>query len=158
MNLFEQELRKLFEDGSVIQTPWFSGNDCRGTLDTDLRVRVQFACSHVSGNYDTLKLAVLNRTGGEVDHVMLCVEDVWIPKDKSAWSVCGPYMNYSYQSHNYEWQFHKPTSADYDALRKAATGYLNVYRRQVMDREQTLPPVLPRSSAAHPPRKTGYER
>lgn len=156
MNFFERELRKLFEDGSVIQAPWFSGNDCRGTLDADLRVRVQFTCSHVSGNYDTLKLAVLNRTGGEVDHVMLCVENIWAPKDKSEWTVCGPHIN-RHRDH-YEWQFHKPTSADYSALRKAAAEYLNVYRSQVMDREQTLPPVLPRSSASHPPRKTGYER
>ena len=42
MTFFEQEFRKLFADGSIIQSPQFLGQACFGELDRDLRVRVQF--------------------------------------------------------------------------------------------------------------------
>lgn len=42
MNFFEQELQKLFADGTVISGPTFSGRACLGTLGKDLRVRAEF--------------------------------------------------------------------------------------------------------------------
>ena len=41
-NFFEQELWYLFGDEQVIDTPYCSGQSCYGTLDRDLRVRIQF--------------------------------------------------------------------------------------------------------------------
>ena len=41
-NFFEQELRKLFGDGRIIDDPTYSGRACFGTLGNDLRVRAQF--------------------------------------------------------------------------------------------------------------------
>lgn len=37
MNFFEQELRKLFGDGNIIESPEFVGRTCLGALDGDLR-------------------------------------------------------------------------------------------------------------------------
>lgn len=157
INFFEQELRRLFGDGSVIHAPWFSGNDCRGTLDADLRVRVQFTCCRASGDYDALAVTVLNRTGGEVDRVMLRVENIWAPKDKPEWTVCGPRINRLRDK--YEWQFYKPTVADYDALREAAAGYLDVYRSRTVERERTAPSTaLSGTGRPRAPHKAQYER
>ena len=36
-NFFEQELRKLFEDGQVVPSPKFVGRACLGDLGGDLR-------------------------------------------------------------------------------------------------------------------------
>ena len=66
-NFFEQELWYLFGDEQVIDTPYCSGQSCYGTLDRDLRVRIQFISTHISGQYDALKLTVLNRINGPVD-------------------------------------------------------------------------------------------
>ena len=66
-NFFEQELWHLFGDGRTIDAPYCSGQSCYGTLDKDLRVRIQFISTHISGQYDALKLTVLNRINGPVD-------------------------------------------------------------------------------------------
>ena len=41
-NFFEQELRKLFADGSVIHDPVFVGRACLGGLDRNRQVRAEF--------------------------------------------------------------------------------------------------------------------
>ena len=42
MNFFEQELRRLFGDGEIIQGPKFVGRACLGDLGGELRVRAEF--------------------------------------------------------------------------------------------------------------------
>lgn len=75
-NFFEQELRKLFDEGKIIDNPAWSGRVCFGMLGEDLRVRAQFISTYISGEYDALKLTVLNRTDGPVDTLVLKLEDV----------------------------------------------------------------------------------
>ena len=41
-NFFEQELRRLFGDGEIIQAPKFVGRACLGELGGDLQVRAEF--------------------------------------------------------------------------------------------------------------------
>ena len=62
MNFFESELRRLFEDGQLMDDPIFSGRICMGTLGKDVRVRVQFITGMIASQYDALKISVLNRT------------------------------------------------------------------------------------------------
>ena len=75
-NFFEQELWQLFGDGKIIDNPACSGRSCFGTLGKDLRVRAQFISTHISGEYDALKLTVLNRTDGPVDSQVLRLKDL----------------------------------------------------------------------------------
>ena len=51
-NVFEQELRKLFGNGEVIDNPTYSGRACFGSLGKDLRVRAQFVSTHIAGEYE----------------------------------------------------------------------------------------------------------
>lgn len=76
MNFFESELRKLFEDGQVMDDPTFSGRICMGTLSKDVRVRVQFITGMIASQYDALKISVLNRTEGAIDTHVLKLRDV----------------------------------------------------------------------------------
>ena len=76
-NFFEQELRKLFEDGEIIRSPHFAGRACLGTLGTDLRVKAQFVTTGVADHYDALKLSILNRSDGLIDTLTLKLRDVW---------------------------------------------------------------------------------
>ena len=75
-HVFEQELRKLFGNGEVIDNPTYSGRACFGSLGKDLRVRAQFVSTHIAGEYDALKLTVLNRTDGPVDTHVLKLKDL----------------------------------------------------------------------------------
>ena len=76
MTFYEQELRKLFADGTVIGSPKFTGRACLGTLGKDLRVRVQFVTSGHADHYDAISITVLNRTDGVVDKLRLRLKDV----------------------------------------------------------------------------------
>ena len=74
--LFEQELRDLFGDGTIVHKPIFIGRTCFGTLGGDLRVRIEFDDPAVLRNYDSLSVKVINRLSGLVDHIDLPIVDL----------------------------------------------------------------------------------
>ncbi|MCX4266461.1 MAG: hypothetical protein OSJ64_06615, partial [Firmicutes bacterium] len=75
-NFFEQELRKRFDAGDVIQKPVFICRYCLGRLDANLLVKLEFVCSKYKGNYDALQIRVTNRSGGLIDKIELCLSDL----------------------------------------------------------------------------------
>ncbi len=77
MTVYEQELRKLFDHSDLVDRPQFSGRVCVGDLGKDLRVRAEFLSTHISSQYDAIRLTVLNRTEGVVDRTLLRFQDVW---------------------------------------------------------------------------------
>ena len=93
MNFFERELRTLFKDGQTFDAPSFVGRACLGTLGKDLRVRVEFDTNGIVDHYGTLKISVLNRTGGSVDTLAIGLKELLgmkavpaIPISATAWS------------------------------------------------------------------------
>ena len=56
MTVYEQELRKLFEHSNLVDRPQFSGRVCVGDLGKDLRVRAEFLSTHISSQYDAIRL------------------------------------------------------------------------------------------------------
>lgn len=157
-NFFEQELRRLFGDGEIIQDPKFVGRACLGDLDGDLRVRAEFITTGYADHYETLRLMVLKRTEGEVDRLVLRMKDVIgvkqvpgnpnFPKGVSPyiWDDCG----------KAEWYAFRPTAADYQALRRAAGDYLDVFRERVQERERPAP--VRKSSGRSASKKRREER
>ena len=129
-NFFEQELRKLFADGSIIESPQFVGRACLGTLGGDLRVRAQFVTGIIANQYNALKIVVLNRTDGPVDTMVLKLKDLLGTKAAPRiWDDSG----------NAQWYGYRPTIADYEAIRQAVGDYLDVFREQVQERESPAP-------------------
>ena len=47
-NFFEQELRKLFADGTIIRDPVFVGRACLGSLDRNRQVRAEGVACEIS--------------------------------------------------------------------------------------------------------------
>ena len=142
-NFFEQELRKLFGDGSIIESPQFVGRACLGTLGGDLRVRAQFVTGIVANQYNALKIVVLNRTDGPVDTIVLKLKDLLGTK-------AAPYI--WDDSGSAQWYGYRPTMADYETIRRAADDYLCVFREEI-HRER---PPAPKSKTSHSRR--GQER
>lgn len=145
MNFFEQELRKLFGDGSIIEFPQFVGRACLGTLGGDLRVRAQFVTGIVANQYNALKIVVLNRTDGPVDTMVLKLRDLLGTK-------VAPYI--WDDSGKAQWYGYRPTIADYEAIRQAVGNYLDVFREQVQERE---PPAPARKSPGRSASKKGRD-
>lgn len=152
-NFFEQELRKLFGDGKIIESPRFVGRACLGSLDGDLRVRTQFVTAGYVDRYEALLVTVLNRTDGEVDRICLSLRDLLgvkqIPNNPNFQDGLAPYI-WTYRGKS-EWYAYQPTDADYQALRRAAGDYLDVFRERMPERTQDAP-------ARKPPRRTSKSK
>ena len=137
-SFFEQELWHLFGDGKTFDNPACSGRACLGTLGRDLRVRAQFISTHISGEYNALKLTVLNRTDGPVDTLVLKLKDLLgkksVPGNPNFREGVSPHIwdNYGKQ----EWYAYHPTAADYEVIRQAAKQYLDVFRDRQQERVQ----------------------
>ena len=141
-NFFEQELRKLFADGVIIENPKFVGRACLDDLDGDLRVRAEFITMGVADHYSALRLTVLNRKEGVVDKSLLRFEDIIgikaIPDSPIFRNGLSPYI--WDDRGKTDWYVYRPTPADFEALRQAADDYLNVFRERVPERA-IEPPV-----------------
>lgn len=137
MNFFEQELRKLFGDGGIIDSPQFVGRACLGSLGGDLRVRAQFVTGIIANQYNALKIVVLNRTDGPVDTMVLNLKDLLgmkpVPGNPNFPKGVAPHI--WDDSGKAEWYAYRPTIADYEAIRQAADDYLNVFREQIQERK-----------------------
>lgn len=118
MTFYEQELRKLFADGTVIGSPKFTGRACLGTLGKDLRARVQFVTSGHADHYDVISVTVLNRTDGVVDKLRLRLKDVLgvkqVPGNPNFRNGVAPHI--WEDSGKVEWYAFRPSAADYLSL------------------------------------------
>ena len=143
-NFFEQELWHLFGDGKIIDSPACSGRACFGSLGKDLRVRAEFVSTHISGEYDALKLTVLNRTDGPVNTQVLKLKDLLgkkpVPGNPNFRSGVAPHIWDDYGK--FEWYAYRPTNADYETIRQAAEQYLGVFRDRSQERTQDGPKLV----------------
>lgn len=118
-----------------MDSPACSGRACLGTLGKDLRVRAEFIHTHISGEYDGLKLTVLNRTGGPVDSQVLKMKDLLgkkpVPGNPNFRDGVVPHIWDDYGK--FEWYAYRPTEADYKTIRQAAEQYLGVFRERTQD-------------------------
>lgn len=140
-NFFEQELRRLFGDGEIIQDPKFVGRACLGDLGGELRVRAEFITTGYADHYEALRLVVLKRTEGEIDRLVLRMKDVigvkQVRGNPNFPEGVSPYI-WDDRGEAGWYAFH-PTAADYQALRQAAGDYLDVFRERVQERERPAP-------------------
>ena len=141
MTVYEQELRKLFDHSDLVDRPQFSGRVCVGDLGKDLRVRAEFLSTHISSQYDAIRLTVLNRTEGVVDRTLLRFQDVWgkkqVPNNPNFRSGVIPHLWDDYGK--VEWYAYHPTAADYDALRQSIGQYLSMFRERTPELERSGP-------------------
>lgn len=158
-NFFEQELKKLFGDGVIIQNPRFVGRACLGELGDDLRVRAEFITLRISDHYSALRLTVLNRTEGVVDRSVLRFADIMgirkVSGNPNFRSGISPHI--WDDSGKAEWYVYRPTIADYEAIRQAADDYLDVFRERVPGKTRTEPAVQKQTKRASRS-KRGQER
>lgn len=115
-----------------------------GDLGKDLRVRAEFLSTHISSQYDAIRLTVLNRTEGVVDRTLLRFQDVWgkkqVPNNPNFRSGVIPHLWDDYGK--VEWYAYHPTAADYAALRDAVGQYLSAFRERTPELERSGPKLV----------------
>lgn len=157
-NFFEQELRKLFADGAIIENPKFVGRACLGSLGGDLRVRAEFITMGVAEHYSALRLTVLNRKEGVVDKSVLRFEDILgkkaLPGNPNFRNGVSPHI--WDDRGKTDWYVYRPTPADFEALRQAADDYLSVFQERTPER--AIEPPARKSPARKTPKKSRDER
>ena len=145
-NLFLQELRNLFGDGTIVHKPIFIGRTCFGTLGGDLRVKIEFDAPAVLRNYDSLSVKVINRLSGLVDHIDLPIVDLigrkMIPDNPNFPDGIAPHI-WLYNG-TVEWYGYIPTEADRAAIRSTVAKYLDVFREQSLEPVKSDPNQLRR--------------
>ena len=137
MNFFEQELRKLFDDGKIIGSPFYAGKSCFGTLGKDLRARVDLMDTCVD-------VTVIDRTKGPLDHLAVSFSDLFGQKfppehPQFKYGVAPHIWTYNNET---DWYAYHPTDADYDAMRQVVAQYLDLFRDRQQERVQDGPQMV----------------
>lgn len=113
-------------------------------LGKDIRVRAEFISTHISEEYDALKLTVLNRMNGPVDTLVLKLADVLgkkrIPGNPNFREGVAPRIWDDYGK--LEWYAYRPTDADYQTIRAAAEQYLGMFRERTPERVHDGPKLI----------------
>lgn len=136
MTAFEQELRRIVSP--IYPDATYVGRACYVRLSEMNRAKVEFISTHITSQYDALRLTILNRDEGTVDNLALRFSDLLGKKHTSnpnfrdgvipnLWDDCGKVAWYVYQ----------PSNQDYQELSDAVGSYLEVFQEQVQtDRPQ----------------------
>ena len=77
MNFFENELRRIFSKTEGIQNLRYIGRSCYGKLSSDIRLKAEFVTNGVSEQFEVLKVTLINKADGEIDHVKLKLADIF---------------------------------------------------------------------------------
>ena len=153
MNFFEQELRRLFADGSIIDSPQFVGRTCLGALDSDLRVWAEFVATRSKGCYDALRLTVLKRTDGAIDTLDLHFRDILVANHDLSYNTFPYFLT---DGNCVGWHLCEVTADDYQTFRRAVDGYLSMFRERSQERERPAP--VRKSSGRSTKKKARDER
>ncbi len=127
---FEKELRKLFGQDDLLYNTKYVGRNCYGSLDSDLKVKVEFMTTRISNQFDAVKISVINRVEGVVDTALLRLDELWGIK-RGAHTEISPHL-WKHGS-DLAWYGYQPTPADFELLSDKINDYLEVFR----DPEQT---------------------
>lgn len=137
MNFFEGELRKLFDDGKIISSPYYVGQSCFGTLGKNLRARVDLTDNGMD-------VTVIDRTKGPLDHFEVFFWDLlgrkFPPEHPQYKFGVSPHI-WTY-NHETDWYVYRPTDADYETMRQAVAQYLDLFRDRQQERVQDGPQMV----------------
>lgn len=134
MNMFEKELRKLFQHDTLLSEPRFVGRSCYGKVSDNIRMRAKFYNTKITGHYDSLKVTLLNRNEGAIDTVLIRFDDLF-----GRQKVSNPNFKEGVFPHLWEdgssvsWYVYQPTELDYQKLAGAVDSYLEMFREPVQE-------------------------
>ena len=145
MSFFEREFQQLFGDETILKCLSFAGKTCRGWLNDDLRVTVQFTCvDKGSYPYDALEITITDIMDRPVGAALLKFQDVWglqyvpeIPQFPDGivphvWTCRG----------KTEWHGWKPAPADRELLRQQIRHHLEPFREHTPERFNNGPRLV----------------
>ena len=145
MNFFEQELRRLLGDETIIKRLSFAGPACWGWLNDDLRVKAQFICADMGRyQYDALEITVMDIMDKPVGVALLKFQDVWglqfIPEIPNLPDGFAPHI-WTCRG-KAEWHGWRPAPADRELLRQQIRRHLKPFRDLTPERRHDSPKLV----------------
>ncbi|NBI18702.1 hypothetical protein D1841_14175 [Neglecta sp. X4] len=127
MNLYEQEFRKIFENCQDLYDRKYTGRTMLAKIDQNLRVKASFVTTGVSGNYDAVRLRIINHTEGEVDVQTFRFREIF----NNAPSAVTAYIRDDYGPPR--WYNYSPGPYEYKQLAEALGGYISMYQDETLE-------------------------
>ncbi len=130
MTFFENELKKMFGNSSVMTDIRYVGNALLGRLTDDTIAKISFITGIVHGNYVSALIQVINTKTGEVDRQALKFREIFgLPKeDIHIWDDYG----------KLSWYCFTPSSQNYKAMHNAAEQYLEMFAEPIQDMQMGM--------------------
>ena len=123
---FQTELLKIAAGCEYFHNPRCTGKACIGRLTDDVTVKLFFRTTGIADQYDALQLKLINRHEGEIDALMIRLNDVWGKvRMRSTGDMIGPHIWDDYG--RVQWYGFTPTEAQYDALSDEVNEYLSAF-------------------------------
>ena len=124
LTFFEKELHRLFDDSECIsEDAVFAGKTMIAPIGEDLRAKVQFVNTKISGQYDALRLTIINRHEGTVDSETFKFSDIIGMKgdrEPHIWE----------DGQKVDWYIYHPTAYDYKLISDTVEDYISMYADQ----------------------------
>ena len=104
-NFYERQLQRMFGDSEVLSADTvFAGKAMVSKISDDLRAKIEFVTARVSGQYEGLKLSIINKNEGLIDSQTFMFHEIiglkgaardrkphiWEDNCKAAWFLYDP--------------------------------------------------------------------
>lgn len=137
MHFFEQELRNVMAESSVLIDQKYVGRGCYGTLDVDIRAKIEFVTLGNSNRYEGVRTSIINRKDGVVDSLILCFADIWGRRKVDNPNFREGIVPYIWTDReNSQWYVFKPQVQDYRQLSAGIDRYLSVFQDMKIVKKQ----------------------
>ena len=77
MTFFENELKKMFGNNSVMTDIRYVGNTLIGRLTDDTIAKISFTTNNIHGQYESALIKIINPKSGEVDRQSINFNDAF---------------------------------------------------------------------------------
>jgi hypothetical protein len=130
-DFFEQELRKLFENSTVLSDIRFPGTICVARLTDTVNVKLAFVTLDRADHCAGIKVDMINRDSGEsVDTTVFRFADILgkkaVPGNPNF--TKGVYPHIRKNGEEYAWYAYKPMPQDFEAMADAVNDYLEIFK------------------------------
>ena len=128
-NFYERQLQRIFGESELLSADTvFAGKAMISDIGGDLRAKVEFVTARVSGQYEGLKLSIINRKEGLVDsqsfmfHEIIGLKGAARDRKPHIWDDNG----------KAQWFGYEPTDSEFERIQGKVESYIEMYADQEM--------------------------
>ena len=123
-NFYERQLVRMFGDSKVLTADKvFAGKAMISRIGEDLRAKVEFVTARVSGQYEGLRLSIINTKEGLIDsqtfmfHEIIGLKGTAIDRKPHIWDDNG----------KASWFVYEPTASEFENIASKVEDYIEMY-------------------------------